>query len=204
MPENASQVFTLKDAARVIMGLSNDEVVPTPAIDTRNSGRLIKGLFSGGTLCVEAQVLLRNARQPVYSNVPIPNISSLTTATQGHTLLDLGDDQYTQGKPHPMIDPTVRSDLMMEALKDDSVGAVLVDVVIGYGAHPDPAGHLANILDQYKRAGMPPIFASVTGTEGDPQDRSGQVRKLKEAGVIVAPTNADAVAWALGYVEASI
>ena len=204
MPKNASQVFTLKDAARVAMGLSSGEAEPAPTIGTSNKGQLIKGLFSGGTLCAEAQVLLRDARQPAYSNVPIPNVSLVTTTTQGHILIDLGDDQYTQGKPHPMIDPTIRSDLMIEAFNDDLVGAVLVDVVIGYGAHPDPAGCLVNVLDQYEGTGRPPIFASVTGTEGDPQVRSWQVRKLKEAGVIVAPTNADAAAWALGFAEANI
>ncbi len=201
MPENAYQVFTLKDAARVVMGLSNDKLVLPPTIAADNNGKSIKGLFSGGTLCAEAQVILRNARQPVYSNVPIANISPLMNGSQGHTLLDLGYDQYTQGKPHPMIDPMARSDLMIAALKDESVGAILLDVVIGYGAHLDPAGLLANILKDYESVGIPIIFASVTGTEGDPQVRSRQVKRLEEAGVIVAPTNADAATWALNSVE---
>jgi len=154
-------------------------------------------------LCAEAQVLFCAAGRTVCSNAPIPGVPSLEVANKGHPLLDLGDDQYTRGKPHPMIDPSVRDDLIVEALNDATVGLVLADVVIGYGAHPDPAGHLAAVIAANVREDTPPIIVSVTGTEEDPQVRSRQVAKLKAAGIVVAPTNADAAAWAIAAVHPS-
>ena len=116
-------------------------------------------------------------------------------------MLDLGDDEYTRGKPHPMIDPSVRDQPIIEALARSDVRAILVDVVIGYGAHDDPAGHLSGIHGAHSRPGGPPVIASVTGTEEDPQLRSAQIGKLEAAGVIVAPTNADAAVWALNAIR---
>ena len=99
-----------------------------------------------------------------------------------------------------MIDPTVRDEVIIEALGDSIVGVILVDVVIGYGAHDDPAGHLASVLKAHGGEDGPVIVASVTGTQEDPQIRSAQITKLEAAGVHVAPTNADAAAWALSAI----
>jgi hypothetical protein len=118
-------------------------------------------------------------------------------------MIDLGSDEYTLGKPHPMIDPTVRDDALRQALADPSVGIVLVDVVIGYGAHDDPAGHLASCLDGRADDG-PLIIASVTGTDADFQGRRGQMDKLTRAGVLVAPSNADAASLALACLGACL
>ncbi len=198
MPANATQVFTLKAAAQVAMGLKPEEAaVPDISIDVPDGRALIQGLFSGGTLCAEAQVVLAAAQTPVQSNAPIPSVSRVTKGSDCHTILDLGDDQYTQGKPHPMIDPSVRDDMIVAALGNDKVGVVLLDVVIGYGAHNDPAGHLAEIVLAHRPANGPAVIASITGTEADPQIRSIQMAKLQAAGIHVAPTNADASAWAL-------
>jgi FdrA protein len=202
MPANATQVFTLKAAARAALGLDDGET-PTPGrtiVAAPRSG-LIQGLFSGGTLCAEAQVLFRAAGQAVCSNVPIPGVPELSRANGGHSMIDLGDDKYTRGKPHPMIDPSVRDQPIIEALAQSEVAAILVDVVIGYGAHDDPADHLTGILAAHARPGGPAVIASVTGTEEDPQCRSAQIAKLEAAGVFVAPTNADAVTWALGTIR---
>ncbi len=198
MPVNATQVFSLKDAARAALGIGEciaGMAEPDGDWAAPSGRRQIRGLFSGGTLCAEAQVIILAAGEAVASNAPIPGASPPGGA--GHQLLDLGDDAYTQGKPHPMIDPTVRDDAIIEALGDLDVGVVLADVVIGYGAHRDPAGHLAGVLTAHQTDGGPLIIASITGTEGDPQTRSAQMAKLKEAGVRVAPSNADAAAWAL-------
>jgi hypothetical protein len=100
-----------------------------------------------------------------------------------------------------MIDPSVRDGAIVAALMDDRIGIVLLDVVIGFGAHADPAGHLANCLSKHARPSGPEIIASVTGTEEDPQVRSAQVKKLIAAGVHVAPTNADASVWALSAIQ---
>jgi FdrA protein len=198
MPANATQVFTLKAAARTAMALP-DEIVEPPAAATPERNGIL-GLFSGGTLCAEAQVQLRAAGQAVRSNAPIPGVPGLAEANAGHAMIDLGDDEYTRGRPHPMIDPSVRDDALVEALGQRDLAAVLVDVVIGYGAHDDPAGHLAGILRAHAHHGGPSVIASVTGTEADPQRRSAQIATLEAAGVIVAPTNADAAAWAVATV----
>jgi FdrA protein len=203
MPPNATQVFTLKDAALVPLTFSRSEPTeaPAPAIKVPTSRTLIKGLFSGGTLCAEAQVVLRNAGATVSSNVPIPGVSPVAGSSNDHLMLDLGDDEYTHGKPHPMIDPTVRDAAIVEALSNVNIGVVQIDVVIGYGSHGDPAGHIARLLKTYRSSDGPAIIASVTGTEDDPQIRSKQVATLERVGVHVAPTNADAAAWTLAAIR---
>ena len=203
MPANATQVFSLKAAARSALGLAVDGGYEDPGdAITVPDGRLqVHGLFSGGTLCAEAQTIFRAADEAVKSNAPVHGVPSLTEAKTGHPMLDLGDDEYTQGKPHPMIDPSVRDESLIEALTNTNVGVILVDVVIGYSTHGDPAGYLANVLTAHRTENGPVVIASVTGTEEDPQVRSAQVRKLETVGVRVAPTNADAAAWALSAIR---
>lgn len=201
LPNNATFAPTLKTAAeqaiggRAIGGESydaDDASAPRP-------GR-IRGLYAGGSLCAEAQVILRAAGESVASNAPIPGVATVAANGARHQILDLGADEYTSGRPHPMIDPTVRDKPIADALADPETALVLLDVVIGLGAHGDPAGHLAAILaDQPK--GRPPVIASVTGVEDDPQVRSAQIATLKAAGVSIAPSNADAAERALALVR---
>jgi FdrA protein len=137
-----------------------------PAADPaapQGAGRIL-GLFSGGSLAHEAETILGH----------------------GHTILDLGEEEYTQGRPHPMVDLGVRTE-MLRAVPDD-VGCVLLDVVLGHGSHPDPAGELAPVLAELRC----PVVAHVCGTAADPQDAPRQEATLRDAGVIVAPTNASA------------
>lgn len=154
----------------------------------RARGR-IRGLFCGGTLCAEAQVVLMDRGLEVSSNAPVPGAKE---GAAGHLLLDLGDDEYTRGRPHPMIEPELRNEHLARALRDKEVGVILLDVVLGYGAHPDPAGLLAAVLKKTRK----PVIASVTGTEGDPQVYSRQVATLERAGVVVAASNAQAARFA--------
>ncbi|MGI9503766.1 MAG: acyl-CoA synthetase FdrA, partial [Geminicoccaceae bacterium] len=163
----------------------------------------IRGLFAGGTLCSEAQMVMRKAGLKLASNVPIADVARLgvevgvgVPAPDAHRLIDLGDDEYTQGRPHPMIDPSVRDQVLADALNDPKVGVILLDVVLGYGGHHDPAGHLASFLQAHSADGRL-IVASVTGTDDDPQHRSRQVEKLKRVGVKVALSNADAAVMAV-------
>ena len=151
----------------------------------------IRGLYCGGTLCAEAQLVLQAAGLEVQSNAPVPGATDSGGRAAGHVLLDLGDDEYTQGRPHPMIDPELRNRMLGEALADPRVGVVLLDVVIGYGAHADPAGLVADTMRKSRRAGAR-VIASVTGTEDDPQGYGRQVARLREAGVLVAGSNAEA------------
>jgi FdrA protein len=113
-----------------------------------------------------------------------------------HAFVDLGAEQYTRGRPHPMIDPEIRNGHVAAALADPAVGVILVDVVLGYGAHPDPARVLAR-----ENLSSKTVVASVTGTEDDPQVRSRQVALLREAGVLVAPSNAHAAELAASLVS---
>jgi succinyl-CoA synthetase alpha subunit len=202
LPDNARLAPTLRDAARLALGgdpsterpawFSNQE-----ALDGIRKRTEIRGLFAGGTLCTEAQVILHQAGLAVASNVPIAGASSIDLATaDAHRLIDLGDDRYTQGRPHPMIDPSVRDQPVTEALADPRVGVVLLDVVIGYGGHGDPAGHLADAL-QARSADGRLIVASVIGTDQDPQNRSAQMAKLERIGVKVAMSNAEAAMLAI-------
>ena len=140
----------------------------------KTKGR-IQGLYCGGTLCSEAELIFKRR------------------GLNGHTFIDLGDDRYTRGRPHPMIDPEIRNAHVAAAAADPAVGAILLDVVLGYGAHADPAGILL-------KATAKTVVASVTGTDDDPQVRSRQVAKLREAGVLVAPSNAQAAELAASLV----
>lgn len=158
--------------------------------------RRVWGLFCGGTLCAEAQAVLRRAGEVVGSNVPVPGALALDENRSAHRLIDLGADEYTRGRPHPMIEPEARNDTLRQSLAEADTAAVLIDVVIGMGAHPDPAGAVANVVAD-ARGARPIVVASVCGTEADPQVHSAQVSKLEAAGVLVAPSNARAAEIAL-------
>jgi FdrA protein len=158
----------------------------------------IRGLFSGGTLCYESLVLLGRTVGPVYSNTPIEPSLALPGPTGGHVCLDLGEEEYTRGRPHPMIDPEARLAQLEAAGAEEHVAVVLLDVVLGLGAHDDPAGALAGACERISAAGGPVVVAYVLGTRGDPQGLDGQRRRLRDVGCIVAPTAARASLAAAG------
>jgi succinyl-CoA synthetase alpha subunit len=207
LPPNARQARTLREAAELAMGGKRigaefDVMERAAALQTNVRVGRIEGLFSGGTLAAEAQVLLKASGRDLVSNAAIPGVRGLADdkADGADRIIDLGADEYTRGRPHPMIDPGVRDDMLRAALADPAVAVVLVDLVIGYGAHDDPAGHLAQVLGKSPSAGAP-VIASVTGTRLDPQNRAAQAARLCEAKVIVAPSNAHACELALAIVE---
>jgi FdrA protein len=188
---------TLKGAAEAARGgkaFGFFSFVAPPLPPGRNR---VRGLYSGGTLAAEAQIVFLQGDAPVASNAPVPGASFLSEGIDAHVFLDLGDDAYTRGRPHPMIEPAIRQEPLAEALNDSSVGVLLVDVVIGHGAHEDPAGQLVDMLQAAAQDTMPVIIASVTGTDEDPQCYSLQMAILREAGIIVAPSNADAALAAM-------
>ena len=191
-PANVTQVFSLRDAAFTAIGQA-PAMAETPNLSPKKGD--ILGLYAGGTLCAEAQVLLRDQGLATRSNAAIPGVADATGT--GHLILDLGDDDYTKGRPHPMIDPGVRDATLIEALQRTDLAVILLDNVIGYGAHADPAGHLAKVISEHRNDTSPHLIASVTGTDADGQNRSAQVAKLKAAGIHVAPSNAEATAWAI-------
>ncbi|HBA84468.1 MAG TPA: FdrA family protein [Verrucomicrobia bacterium] len=158
----------------------------------RKGQKYIRGLFSGGTFCYEAQILLGNTLRDLYSNAPTANARPLKNSlkSQKHTLIDLGEDEFTVGRPHPMIDFTFRNRRIQQEAADPETAVILLDVVLGYGAHPDPAGELREVIRKASRQVC--VICSVTGTDADPQNRTHVVEALEAAGALVLPTNAAA------------
>jgi FdrA protein len=159
----------------------------TPA--ARSPGYL-RGLFVGGTLCDEAAQIAGAAGYEVFSNVAKDPMHRLGTdlAARGHTLIDFGDDQLTSGRPHPMIDPSLRLQRLQAELADDSCGVVLLDVVLGHGAHPDPVADLAPVIASAAK----PVVVTVIGTRDDPQGTVDTSARLATAGAVVHASNAAA------------
>jgi FdrA protein len=158
---------------------------------TGGSRGAVRGFFTGGTLCYEAQVVLTRSLGPVYSNISLRPDLGLPAPPGAHVCLDLGEEEYTRGRPHPMIDPSARREIMREQAGGDDVAVVLLDVVLGYGSHPDPAGEIADTCAGLV-AGGAAVVAYVLGTHGDPQGFEAQRRTLREAGAIVTQTSAQA------------
>ena len=202
-------VSTLKDAALSALGGKPFETITAPDIRVPAGRSSVRGLYSGGTLAAEAQLVFLQAGLAVTSNAPVPGAGALNDSGNdsgnnsdgAHRIIDLGDDQYTQGRPHPMIEPSIREEPLREAMGDPSVGIILLDVVLGLGAHPDPAGQLVEILARIPGPDGPALIASVTGTEQDPQRYSAQVETLRQAGIIVTACNADAAGLAVSLLE---
>lgn len=163
----------------------------------------VRGLFTGGTFSLEAITILQDQLQPVGSNVGVGTPLEDPLEPTGHAIVDLGADEFTRGRPHPMLEPRTRTNHLHETLETDSVLVVLLDVVLGYGAHPDPAASIAEAVRDADPEGWPVVVASVCGTHGDPQGWSDQISQLVDAGVLVAETNADAAKLALGLREAA-
>ncbi|MGH2529198.1 MAG: protein FdrA [Actinomycetota bacterium] len=153
----------------------------------------VRGLFSGGTLCYEAMVMLSARLGPVYSNTPLREGWGLPAPPGAHVCWDMGEEEYTRGRPHPMIDPEARSEEILRQGTDPATAVVLVDVVLGYGSHPDPASVLAPACAKVVgSADGPAVVVYVLGTEHDPQGLDAKRRRLEDAGCIVAPTAARA------------
>jgi FdrA protein len=179
------------------LGLETPDTVATlgPTIDEARRrmtpGRsLIRGLFSGGTLCYESLTLLPKLVGEVRSNTPINPDWGLPAPPGSHQCLDLGEEEYTRGRPHPMIDPEARLDLLREHGADPEVAAIIIDVVLGYGAHQDPVGMFAPVCRSVMADGGPQVVAYVLGTEGDPQNYAEQRDRLAAVGCIVTTTAA--------------
>jgi len=132
--------------------------------------KTVKGLFTGGTLASEAKYILKNVEAEI---------------------IDLGDDEFTRGALHPMIDPTIRNEYVSKAYHDEETAIILCDVVLGYGSHADPAGELAKVVEESRRITdtFKIIIATVVGTNKDPQIKSQQVETLIRAGIHVYPSN---------------
>jgi FdrA protein len=176
--------------------------------EPRGDYRFVRGLFAGGTLCDEAMLILSGAVGPVASNIPLQAEWSLDAdlRSRGHTLIDFGDDRLTRGRPHPMIDGTLRAERMVAEAADPDCGVLLLDVVLGHGAHPDPAAELAPAIKAARvRAAQDgrelAVVVSVVGTLGDPQGLEQQAEALCAQGASVHLSNAHAARKAVELVS---
>ncbi len=195
LPPNARAAATLQQAAELALGRSLPPW-PLPEVAPGRPGRL-RGLFVGGTFCAEAQLILCRHGRPVGSNVPVPGADARSLDDPGaDVLVDLGADEFTRGRPHPMLDPKPRNALLEKTLRDPAAAVVLLDVVLGHGVHEDPARELARTVAD-AGANRPHVVASLCGTEDDPQDWHGQLETLRGSGILLAPSNAAATELAL-------
>lgn len=185
-----------------------EEQAAAAAAQLRPEQRYIRGLFSGGTFCFESLLLLGELLGPVYSNIPLKEEYRLKDVwkSQGHTAIDLGDDLFTQGRPHPMIDFRLRNDRIVKEASDPETGVILLDIVLGYGSNMDPAGELAPAIAQARQVaqlgGRNLVFVgSVCGTQGDPQRLDQQEAVLREAGMLLVESNAQAARLAAAIIR---
>jgi FdrA protein len=170
---------------------------PAPQGRFAVSSLYLRGLFSGGTLAYEVMLMLQATLHPLFSNTPITHDQLLTDPfhSQAHTIIDLGGDEFTVGRLHPMIDNDLRIRRLRQEAANPEVGIILLDVVLGEGAHPDPASELAPVIKEVIRNSRLGIVAIVIGTEDDPQGLTSQVTQLTEAGAVVFRTTNEAVEY---------
>jgi len=205
--DNVHFATTFDETAELAVQLSLSSSVLESASDL-NIGRFapgqryLRGLFSGGTLAYEALLILQNYLPAVYSNVPLNKEFRLvdSLASQAHTIIDLGEDKFTVGRLHPMMDNELRIRRMEMEANDPQVAVILLDVVLGYGAHPDPAGELTPVIARAKAKAKTAgryleVVAVVCGTDEDPQDLNAQMQQLKDAGVVVETSNESSVRY---------
>jgi FdrA protein len=171
------------------------------ALTAGRHGGSLRGLFAGGTLCDEAMLIAAADLGPITSNIPLDPEHALGAdlTARGHTMIDFGDDELTRGRPHPMIDGTLRVERLLAEVDDPTAGVLLLDVVLGLGADPDPAASLVDPIRQATESGLPVVVA-VVGTNDDPQGTRAQCAALNAAGAEVHLSNAAATRAALHLV----
>ena len=189
-------------AAAIVERLDRGKLEPrtwaAPTAAEPRPGRLV-GLFAGGTLATEAMIVAGASLGPIRSNVPLEPAWALDGgADTGHEVLDLGEDEYTVGRPHPMIDPSLRLERMADL--DGEVAVLLLDVVLGHAAHPDPAADLGPAIERFRERTGAAVIVSLCGAAGDAQGRDQQAERLQAAGASVHASNADAARTAAALI----
>ncbi|MDT1957821.1 acyl-CoA synthetase FdrA [Carnobacterium divergens] len=211
--ENLYHAYTLEETARIAVDLLNhqpievmSEEIEIPTVHLQASQKHIKGYYSGGTLASETAMLIADAMKLEDGLI---KKDGFVLKTDGNEVIDLGDDMYTQGKPHPMIDPEKRIEMIQQAADDETTAIILLDVVLGYGAHDDMATALAPTIKQTIAKAQAKgreliVIGTVVGTTSDPQNFFHQKQLLEEAGVLVCDSNNQAVRTALGILGLKI
>lgn len=206
--EGLYQAYTLEETAHLAVDLLNGqqptavaEELPVPDVKLAEGQKNIKAYYSGGTLAYEAATMINDTLGLNAES----GVDGAILNQDGYEVLDLGDDVYTQGRPHPMIDATVRKQMMTDAGQDPETAVILIDDVLGHGTHDDMAGELAptikKVIADAKAQGRElPVVATIVGTDLDIQDYAGQKKTLEEAGAVVCQSNAQAVKVALALI----
>ncbi len=212
-PDGPPAARTIDDAVRLAirrLGGRQDQGETPPPDDRRRlatairehwspSQKYVRGVFAGGTFCYQAQQIFLDRDLAIHSNVPLDRGRKLTdpNASVGHTLVDMGDEAYTLGRPHPMIDATLRNQRILAEGQDPEIAVLLLDFILGYNASEDPAGDLLDAIGQARESvqrhgGNLAVVASICGTDSDPQDLALQRKLLEDSGAIVFPSGAGA------------
>jgi len=218
---NLKPARTIDEAARLAIKMSGNpiplEVCLSPddlkSLFDEKAGwspeqKYLRGILAGGTFCYQSQQILRDAGITVYSNNPLEPKNKLKSPDKSiqHTFIDMGDEFYMVGKPHPMIDGTMRRQRIITESHDPQMAILYLDFILGYNASMDPVGELVDAIDKAKsvckqRGGSLTVVASICGTGDDPQDLTFQMKMLQDSGVLVYDSNAKATAaccWLLG------
>ena len=212
---NLHFVRTFDEAAALAVQLAGEgaEASAGPVVDVSRFAqgqRYLRGLFSGGTLAYEALLILQDFLSTVYSNAPLKkghNLLKNSLVSEENTIVDLGEDEFTVGRLHPMMDNALRIQRLNQEADDPDVAVILLDVVLGYGSHPDPASELAPAISEAiartKKAGRHlEVVAVVVGTDEDPQRMDEQIETLKKAGAWVETRNDVAVGYVGQLIQA--
>lgn len=201
MGEGLVAVSTLEAAAGTVLQLATGTAAPSGsghdalglASCLAGRRRLLRALYAGGTFAHEAVSVLEAALGPIARSVDRYVPGTPPGLPGRHLVLDLGDDEFTVGRPHPMIDPTTRTEFIRAAAEDPETAVILLDVVLGHGAAPDPAGDIAPAIAEATAApGGPLVVAFVVGTAADSQALAAQRRRLEDAGAVLAIGSTDA------------
>ena len=220
LKENTVQCFNLEETAlkaaeaslgrKVYLEEEQYNHIPVESFKSIRSvkQKYIRALYGGGTLCDEAMMLFRKGNIPMYSNIPLNENEALKDINKsiGNTFLDMGEDYFTRGKPHPMIEPSLRNKRLMEEAMDEETAVILVDVELGHGCHRNPAGVVADCADEinkrlYKTGRSILWIAAVVGTDMDPQNMEEQLDRLKKSGFVVFKSNIRAASLAAEFVQ---
>ena len=182
--------------------VADEALVEKTKTSFKDGQKYLRALYSGGTLAYETIIMLQDSAEQIYTNLSFGRAEKIADVykSKGHTIIDFGEDEFTQGRLHPMIDPALRNSRIIEEGKDPETAVIMLDLVLGYNAHPDPAGSALEAIKEAKsiaeKDGRNICFVTtVCGTDEDFQKRSDQVDKLKKEGVLVFPSNADAAAF---------
>ena len=192
----ARSLIEAADLAVELLGAHGTEAEVNRPSGLRQGARYLRGLFSGGTLAAQALAGFQALLGPVYSNIGDPRLSDPLISKE-HSLLDLGEDVFTVGRLHPMIDNDLRIRRLRQEAADPEVALILLDIVLGEGAHPDPASELAPAIGEARAEHNVEVVVILVGTDEDPQNLEEQEHQLRQAGAAVFPDAAAAVAYAV-------